>query len=140
MLDYRSTTKIIVKNKKEALSQLIKRPDFNVRNCTKDVNLYLKEFTNVEIFNVETSIKYLGYEKRELERNKKLKKMELFNIPIKLNYNKITNLSNESREKLQIVKPETLGQAGRIDGVRQSDLAVLSIYLTSHFSRETLNP
>ena len=66
--------------------------------------------------------------------------MELFNIPSKLNYNKITNLSNESREKLQIVKPETLGQAGRIDGVRQSDLAVLSIYLTTNFSRETLRP
>jgi tRNA uridine 5-carboxymethylaminomethyl modification enzyme len=140
LFNYLSVTKIIFNKKKEALSQLIKRPDFNVRTCNNDVCIYLKKFTNVEIFNVETSIKYLGYEKRELERNKKLKKMELFNIPVKLNYNKITNLSNESREKLQIVKPETLGQAGRIDGVRQSDLAVLSIYLTTNFSRETLQP
>ena len=140
LLNYFSTTKIIFNNKKEALSQLIKRPDFNVRVCNNAVRIYLKKFTNIEIFNVETSIKYLGYEKREIERNKKLKKMELFNIPVKLNYNKITNLSNESREKLQIVKPETLGQAGRIDGVRQSDLAVLSIYLTANFSRETLRP
>ena len=138
LFNYLSVTKIIFNKKKEALSQLIKRPDFNVRTCNNDVYIYLKKFTNVEIFNVETSIKYLGYEKRELERNKKLKKMELFNIPVKLNYNKITNLSNESREKLEIVKPETLGQAGRIDGVRQSDLAVLSIYLSTNFSRETL--
>jgi tRNA uridine 5-carboxymethylaminomethyl modification enzyme len=140
LFNYLSVTKIIFNKKKEALSQLIKRPDFNVRTCNNDVYIYLKKFTNVEIFNVETSIKYLGYEKREAERNKKLKKMELFNIPGKLNYNKITNLSNESREKLLIVKPETLGQAGRIDGVRQSDLAVLSIYLTTNFSRETLQP
>jgi len=140
LLNYLSATKIIFNNKKEALSQLIKRPDFNVRTCNNDVLIYLKKFTNVEIFNVETSIKYLGYEKREIEHNNKIKKMELFNIPSKLNYNKITNLSNESREKLQIVKPETLGQAGRIDGVRQSDLAVLSIYLTTNFSRETLRP
>jgi tRNA uridine 5-carboxymethylaminomethyl modification enzyme len=140
LLNYFSTTKIVFNNKKEALSQLIKRPDFNVRVCNNDVRIYLKKFTNIEVFNVETSIKYLGYEKRELERNKKLKKMELFNIPVKLDYNNVTNLSNESREKLQIVKPETLGQAGRIDGVRQSDLAVLSIYLTTNFSRETLQP
>ena len=140
LLNYFSTTKIVFNNKKETLIQLIKRPDFNVRACTNDVRKYLKKFTNIEVFNVETSIKYLGYEKRELERNKKLKKMELFNIPVKLNYRKITNLSNESREKLQIVMPETLGQAGRIDGVRQSDLAVLSIYLTTNFSRETLQP
>ena len=140
LLNYLSATKIIFNNKKKTLSQLIKRPDFNIRTSNNDVLIYLKKFTDVEIFNVETSIKYLGYEKREIEHNKKIKKMELFNIPSKLNYNKITNLSNESREKLQIVKPETLGQAGRIDGVRQSDLAVLSIYLTTNFSRETLHP
>ena len=92
-------------------------------NDIDDVKLSI--YGSDEIWNFEN--KYFGYEKREIVRNKKLKKMELFNIPVKLNYNKITNLSNESREKLQIVKPETLGQATRIAGVRASDISILSI-------------
>ena len=83
------------------------------------------------IFSVETAIKYEGYEKRELERIEKIKKLDGLLIPKQINYADISNLSSESKEKLSTVMPETLGQASRISGVRPSDVAVLSIYLTS---------
>ena len=63
--------------------------------------------------------------------------MENYLLPLNLNYKLIKSLSSESKEKLSLVRPETLGQASRIDGVRSSDLAVLSIYLNQHVSRET---
>ena len=64
--------------------------------------------------------------------------MENKKIPININYQNLTNLSNESKEKLSLVRPETLAQASRIDGVRSSDIAVLMIYLNKNVSRETL--
>ena len=63
--------------------------------------------------------------------------MENHLIPNTTDYNSILSLSNESREKLNLVRPETLGQASRIDGVRSSDLAVLSVHLSANVSRET---
>ena len=91
------------------------------------------------MFAVETAIKYAGYEARELKRLKKIEKMDYIKISKNLNYHKIKNLSIESKEKLMAVRPETLGQASRIAGVRSSDLAVLSILLSSkkNVSRET---
>ena len=91
-------------------------------------------------FAVETAIKYAGYEERELKRIEKIKKMDNIRFPKQLNYNKIKNLSIESKEKLTAVQPETLGQASRIAGVRSSDVAVLSLMLLSkkNVSRETI--
>ena len=91
------------------------------------------------VFAVETAIKYEGYEERERKRILKIKEMDDVKIPKHINYNSILNLSNESKEKLTAIKPETLGQASRIGGVRSSDLAVLSMELVSQkrVSRET---
>jgi tRNA uridine 5-carboxymethylaminomethyl modification enzyme len=90
----------------------------------------IKAYDSDVIFSVETAIKYAGYEQREIERIQKIKKLDGLKIPKKTNYSKIINLSSESKEKLSIVRPETLGQASRIAGVRPTDVAVLSIYLT----------
>ena len=91
----------------------------------------LKPYDLDVIFSVETAIKYAGYEVREIERIQKIKKLDGLKIPNTINYSQIINLSSESKEKLSFVRPETLGQASRIAGVRPSDIAVLSIYLTS---------
>jgi len=53
-------------------------------------------------------------------------------IPYQFKYESLVGLSNESREKLIRIRPETLGQASRLSGVRPSDLGVLSVYLKSH--------
>ena len=78
---------------------------------------------------VVTSIKYVGYiskQQRQLDAQAHLDHLE---IPAKVIYDRISALSLEAREKLTRMRPGTLGQAGRIDGVRASDLAVLTVVL-----------
>jgi len=126
-------TKIIHNKKKVLLRDLLKRPEINITQLDcKDLRLMIKAYDSDVIFSVETAIKYAGYEQREIERIQKIKKLDGLKIPKKTNYSKIINLSSESKEKLSIVRPETLGQASRIAGVRPTDVAVLSIYLTSN--------
>ena len=126
------TAKTVYKKETVLLRDLLKRPEINIHNlcCEKTKNM-LKPYDLDVIFSVETAIKYAGYEVREIERIEKIKKLDNLKIPNTTNYNQILNLSSESKEKLSFVKPETLGQASRIAGVRPSDVAVLSIYLTS---------
>ena len=81
------------------------------------------------LFSIESEAKYEGYINIQSQRNKKIKKLENMLIPKDLNFSTIKNLSLESIEKLNLVQPETLGQASRIGGVRQSDVATLSFYL-----------
>ena len=114
------------------LKDLLKRPEINITNIQdKSLLAMLRRFDPDVVFSVETAIKYAGYEQRELERIQKIKKLDSLKIPKKTNYSEIINLSSESREKLSVVRPETLGQASRVAGVRPSDVAVLSIYLTT---------
>ncbi len=132
LYDYVSKAKTIQNRKKIPLIDYIKRPEVRF-DCIKDEFLseHLKHFSADVIFSVETAIKYEGYEKRELERIEKIKKLDNLPIPQNTKYDLIPNLSSESKEKLDIVKPETLGQASRVAGVRPSDVAVLSIHLTN---------
>ena len=126
------TAKTVYNKETVLLRDLLKRPEININNlcCEKTKNM-LKPYDLDVVFSVETAIKYAGYEVREIERIEKIKKLDNLKIPNTTNYNQILNLSSESKEKLSFVKPETLGQASRIAGVRPSDVAVLSIYLTS---------
>ena len=78
----------------------------------------------------EAVVKYDGYIKRRLKQIKKMKKQEHINIPIGFDYLKMSGLSKEAREKLNTVKPETLGQAFRVSGVSPADASVLSVYLS----------
>ena len=127
-------SKLKIKHNKQTvpLKEFLKRPEINILNIKdKELKSLLKQFDPEVVFSVETAIKYVGYEQRELERIKKIKKLDGLKIPKQTNYDKIINLSSESKEKLSVVRPETLGQASRISGVRPSDVAVLSIYLTA---------
>jgi tRNA uridine 5-carboxymethylaminomethyl modification enzyme len=86
--------------------------------------------THPEIMHtVETQFKYAGYIEKEFEMVKELKKQEELTIPESIHYTNIKSLSSEGKSKLEHVRPETLGQASRISGVSQSDLAVLLVYL-----------
>ena len=99
----------------------------------------LKTMSEKALFTAETDIKYSGYVKIEEKRVQQIKSMEFQSIPEDFNYNRISSLSNESRQKLNLVRPETLGQASRIDGVRASDISLLCIMLKQYnVSRETL--
>ena len=87
--------------------------------------------TKEELFAAETDIKYEGYIKIENMRIDKIKKLEGVRIPDEFSYEPLQGLSSESRERLSRIRPETLGQASRLAGVRPSDINVLAIYLRS---------
>ena len=89
-------------------------------------------------FENETTFKYEGYIVNEIERINKNKKLENLNIPRNINYNRISGLSSESVERLISVKPETLGQASRIFGIRPTDITLIGVFVSSLLvSRET---
>ena len=64
-----------------------------------------------------------------------MKKLEEKQIPEDIDYNKVSNLASEARQKLAKVRPISLGQAARISGVNPSDLSILSIYLKKEYSK-----
>ena len=78
---------------------------------------------------VETAITYDGYIQKQLEQVARMEKLENKKIPAELDYEDVPNLRDEAREKLQLIKPMSLGQAGRISGVSPADVSVLMIYL-----------
>jgi tRNA uridine 5-carboxymethylaminomethyl modification enzyme len=98
----------------------------------KDGNL-LKAF-NSERFkeileSAEIKIKYEGYIQRERQIAEKIKRLESLKIPGDLNFNELVSISTEARQKLNKIKPENIGQAGRISGVSPSDISILLMYL-----------
>ncbi|MBU2585457.1 MAG: tRNA uridine-5-carboxymethylaminomethyl(34) synthesis enzyme MnmG, partial [Bacteroidetes bacterium] len=77
----------------------------------------------------EIEMKYEGYIKRQNEEIERFHQNEGTIIPNNLDYSKIKSLSTESREKLERIRPRSIGQASRISGLRQSDLSILLVYL-----------
>lgn len=78
---------------------------------------------------IEIEIKYEGYINRQLKEVDYFLQNENKMIPAKFDYNKLTSLSNEAREKLNKIRPASLGQASRIAGVSASDVSIISLYL-----------
>ena len=122
-----------IKQKVKAPS-IISRPGVSikdvVRSCQKLSNYVHKNHHNREILEqVEIDIKYSGYIEREKENASKLKRLEYVKIPEDIDYFKFSSLSNESKEKLNFVRPVDIGQASRISGVKPSDISILLIYL-----------
>lgn len=79
---------------------------------------------------VNISIKYEGYIRRQLMQVEQFKKLENKKLCRNLDYDKVYGLSNEARQKLNMIKPESVGQASRITGVSPADISVLLIYLS----------
>ena len=131
VLDLKSGSKI--KQKVKAPS-VISRPNIGINDVIKN-NKSLKKFIKESLISegaieqVEIDIKYSGYINREKENADKLKRLEYVKIPKDINYFKFSSLSNESKEKLNEVKPVNIGQAARISGIKPSDISILLIYL-----------
>ncbi|MDD4374123.1 MAG: tRNA uridine-5-carboxymethylaminomethyl(34) synthesis enzyme MnmG [Bacteroidales bacterium] len=82
-----------------------------------------------EIEAVEVLVKYKGYIDKEKELADKLMRLENVTLKSNFDYHQLKSLSYEAREKLNLIKPETLGQASRISGVSPADISVLAIFL-----------
>ena len=111
-------------SKGKSLGQILRRPDKNYFDVVDNSKLNEKEINQVQ-----TEIKYKGYIKREKDRIEIAKRQESWKIPYDFNYYEIKSLRAEAREKLIKIKPENLGQAGRISGVNPSDIAILSLMI-----------
>ena len=131
VLSLKSGSKI--KQKVKAPS-IISRPNIGINDVIRN-NKSIKNFISEGLISegaieqVEIDIKYSGYINREKENADKLKRLEYVKIPIDIDYFKFSSLSNESKEKLNEVKPVNIGQAARISGIKPSDISILLIYL-----------
>ena len=113
---------------KISLHDLLKKPDINVEKLYPFLeNKYCDEVRK----EVEIITKYEGYIKKQYEDAGKQKQYEDIKLSDDIDYNEISNLALEAREKLNKVKPTSIGQAMRISGVNPSDISVLMIYLRS---------
>ncbi len=111
------------------LKMLLKRPRVKGRHL-QEIG-YLKEFSDRIIAKVETAVKYEGYIEKEAGEIAKAKKMEEKLLPQDLDYSTLGGLRIEARQKLQKIRPLSLGQASRISGVSPADISVLMLYLSS---------
>ena len=78
---------------------------------------------------MEAEIKYAAYIEKEKRLVEQMRELEEKVLPSQLDYGQIKALSREAQEKLALIRPRTLGQAGRIPGVSPADVAVLMVYL-----------
>ncbi|MBV6644256.1 MAG: tRNA uridine-5-carboxymethylaminomethyl(34) synthesis enzyme MnmG [Cyclobacteriaceae bacterium] len=121
----------IVKEK-VSIYNLVKRPKLNVANMTdinEELQTYLFTYNKEVLEQADIQIKYESYIDRERRNSEKLSAMEGLKIKQDFDYQKITSLSSEAKEKLLKIKPETLGQASRISGVSPADVSILMVYL-----------
>ena len=89
----------------------------------------MKSLGNDILESVEIKIKYEGYIERETLIADKINRLDHIKINGTFNYNLINSISTEARQKLEKIKPETIGQARRIPGVSPNDINILLTYL-----------
>ena len=119
------------------ISNVLKRPKVSISDMKianeENKNVLTDHMEEEILFEAETIIKYSGYINRQKDEIDKIKVYEDMIIPEKFDYNNIKSLSNESREKFINIKPQTVGQAQRINGIRPSDISILLVYLKRPF-------
>lgn len=106
--------------------ELLREPDVTIENLSIPE---MDRFSPEEKEQVELDLKYEGYLKRQEREIARFEKNESVAIPDDFDYDDVDGLSQESREKFKSIRPKSVGQAGRISGVRVSDIAVLQVAL-----------
>ena len=96
---------------------------------SRETSEFLDAFDQESIEQAEIQMKYEGYLEKERQMVDKMNKLDEVKLTHKLDYEKITSLSIEARQKLAKVKPDTLGQASRISGVSPADIAILMVHI-----------
>ena len=117
---------------KTKAAKLLLRPDVYLKDLIKavpELNRQLADIDPLVLEQAEIRIKYEVYLEKEKELAKKMASLEDLKIPEYFNYSKLTALSTEARQKLDKIKPATIGQAGRISGVNPSDVQILLVFM-----------
>lgn len=112
-------------------SQFLTRPNITLSKLDKleIISEVSSKYSDEVREQAEINIKYKGYIDKEKENVAKLQRLENIKIPEDFDFSKISSLSAEAKQKLNLVKPKTIAQAGRISGVSPADINVLLIYL-----------
>lgn len=110
------------------LEELLKRPEI-CYNDLKEIDTKRLELPEAVTQQVEISIKYEGYIKRQLQQVEQFKKLEKKKLSLDFDYSQVPNLRKEAIQKLNEYQPASIGQASRISGVSPADVSVLLVYL-----------
>lgn len=115
-----------------SLAQLLCRPEVSYRSLLEQFPLIVRDYESDINFQIELNLKYAGYIGRQNTEVSKLSHNENIKIPSSFDFNLITGLRAEAKQKLVRHAPLTLGQASRISGVSPADISVLMIALAKH--------
>ena len=116
-----------------SLEQLVKRPEINMEFLNDLIDIpFAKDIQD----QVEINLKYEGYIAKAYKEAEKMLKLEKKQIPDDIDYDKVTNIASEARQKLKEVRPTTIAQAIRISGVNPADISILSVYLKKEYGKD----
>lgn len=119
---------------KDAISlyDLLKRPEIKI----EFLESYIGNYSQDVLEQVEITVKYEGYINKELKEAAKFNELDSKFIPEDIDYSKIKNLASEARQKLEQVRPTSIGQAMRISGVNPVDISLIMIYIKKEYFYE----
>ncbi len=110
------------------LEELLKRPEITY-NDLKEIDKKMPKLPDAVTEQVEISVKYEGYIKRQMQQVEQFKKLEKKKLSLDFDYSQVPNLRKEAIQKLNEYQPASIGQASRISGVSPADISVLLVYL-----------
>jgi len=111
------------------LYDLLKRPEIKIDSLKNMFGKYSKDVLE----QVEISVKYEGYINKALKEAEKFNELDSKKIPSDIDYSKIKNLASEARQKLETVRPTSIGQASRISGVNPVDISLIMVYIKKEY-------
>jgi tRNA uridine 5-carboxymethylaminomethyl modification enzyme len=119
-------------SQKQKAGQILLRPAVDLKKMVNAVDKLKEHFgtySNDFLEQAEIQLKYDVYIEKEKELVDKMSKLEDLMIPDSFNYDNLSSLSNEAKQKFKRIRPQTLGQASRISGVNPSDIQILMVYM-----------
>jgi len=115
-------------NNSVSLYDLLKRPELNYKKLG-EIDIDRPELLSQAVAQVEVEVKYEGYILKQRQQIERFKKLEKKKLDSEMDYSKISGIRLEAKQKLNSIKPISIGQASRISGVSPADISVLMIYL-----------
>jgi len=123
---YFKENRVSVNGKKITFYQLLKRPETKIENLKEQLPF---DIPSDVLRVIETEVKYSGFIQRQISQVRSFRNLEKIKIPSNLDYRAIPGLSNEIKEKLNELRPLTLGQASRISGITPAAITLLMVWL-----------
>jgi len=114
------------------LFNVLARPQIDIVDivtAVPRVKSFIENFSLESMEQAEILMKYEGYIAKEQDMVKKMQRLENIRLHENFDYSRLTSLSAEAREKLEKIRPQTIGQAARISGISPADISILMVYL-----------